>query len=471
MLVITLPTRIKKSFRSIRVKFLLAYLLIIIIVFSVLTAAVIQLVGECLFTRESDKNAGYVTRRLPAFAECADAQELYALMEDIGLNAGCRVLYLYEGSVIWLDTLHQSNGINEYPPESGLYKCEEVSSFAPRDDSAVDLHVFELGDKRVLVCAFGADALFEQLYGIGRSVMLLSCTLIAVSVLIALLVTRPITAPVDSLNTAIAALSKGDFTVRATEKGNNELTDLAHAFNDMAGRIETLDRSRNQFVSNASHELKTPMASIKSLTGFLMYQEVYDPKITDEFLHDIDHEIDRLTNVVNDLLTLVGMDSGDTKIKQEPISLTGMLREDIKRLSPLARNRGIELELSAKEDLTVLGDAIKLDQVFYNLIDNAIKYTPRRGRVDVELTRENKNAVVHVRDTGIGIPAEDRDHIFDRFYRVDKARSRDTGGTGLGLSIVKQIVLMHHGNIVLKKSEPNVGSDFEVTLPVYGRKQ
>lgn len=470
MLVITLPTRIKKAFRSIRLKFLLAYLLIVIIAFSALTAAVIQLVGECLFTRESEKNSAYVESRIAGLDPGADAAELYARMTDIAQSARCRVLFLYENSVIQLDTLSLSNGQNVYPPESGLYKSEEVSPFAPAGASAVDFHTFDLGNKKVLVCAFSADELFTYLYTIGRTVILISLILIAVSVLVCLLVTRSITAPINDLNAAISALSAGDFTVRAPETGNNELTDLAHAFNDMAGRIETLDRSRNQFVSNASHELKTPLTSIKALAEFLLYQEVLDETTTREFLNDINSEIDRLANVVNDLLTLVGMDSGEVKLKTEVIDLTAMLKANVKRLSPIARNRGIELELNAREDLTVMGDVIKLDQVFYNLIDNAIKYTPRRGRVDVEILRENKNAVVHVRDTGIGIPEADQKHIFDRFYRVDKARSRETGGTGLGLSIVKQIALLHGGNITLE-SKVDAGSDFAVTLPLHGRKQ
>ena len=470
MLVITLPTRIKKAFRSIRLKFLLAYLLIVIIAFSALTAAVIQLVGECLFTRESEKNASYVESRIADFDPAADARELYARMGDISESASCRVLYLYENSVIQLDTLNVSNGRNVYPPENGLYKNEEVAAFAPDGASAVDLHVFDLGNKYVLVCAFSADAMFESLYGIGRTVLLISLILIAASVLVCLLVTRSVTAPVNELNAAISALSEGDFTVRAPESGNNELTDLAHAFNGMAGRIETLDRSRNQFVSNASHELKTPLTSIKSLAEFLLYQEKMDEATTREFLGDINSEIDRLANVVNDLLSLVGMDSGEVKLKTEQIDLTAMLEADIKRLSPIARNRGIELELNARENLLVMGDFIKLDQVFYNLIDNAIKYTPRRGRVDVEILRENKIAIVHVRDTGIGIPEQDQKHIFDRFYRVDKARSRETGGTGLGLSIVKQTLLLHGGNITLD-SKVDEGSDFMVTLPLHGRKQ
>ncbi|MBQ3667985.1 MAG: ATP-binding protein, partial [Clostridia bacterium] len=217
-----------------------------------------------------------------------------------------------------------------------------------------------------------------------------------------------------------------------------------------------------------SHELKTPLATIKIMVQTLLYQEVYDEGMSKDFLTDVDKEVDRLAAVVSDLLTLVGMDSGESKLNMEELSVTDMVSEDVKRLSPLARERGVELEYNASQSLEVYGDRIKLDQVFYNLIDNAIKYTPRGEGVKVEVTRQNKNAVIKVKDNGIGIPEADIKHIFDRFYRVDKARSRETGGTGLGLSIAKQIILAHNGNISVS-SKPDMGSTFTVTLPLGGK--
>ena len=187
--------------------------------------------------------------------------------------------------------------------------------------------------------------------------------------------------------------------------------------------------------------------------------------ISREFLTDIDKEIDRLSAVISDLLTLVSVDSGELKLKTAPLSLRDLISDNVRRLSPLARERGIELQFTGRENVEIVGDHMKLTQVFYNLIDNAIKYTPRGGSVHVELAKQGKTAVVRVADNGIGIPEEDQLHIFDRFYRVDKARSRETGGTGLGLSIVKQIVLLHDGNISVSSKE-NEGSTFTVELPL-----
>ena len=182
-------------------------------------------------------------------------------------------------------------------------------------------------------------------------------------------------------------------------------------------------------------------------------------------MNDINKEIDRLSRIISDLLTLVHMDGGETQMKTEPVSLSDLISDTMKRLAPLARERGIELESTVREDVVCMVDSNKFQQVVYNLVDNAIKYTSRGGHVKVELSKAGKKAILKVSDTGMGIPKEDQIHIFDRFYRVDKARSRETGGTGLGLSIVKQIVTMHGGNISVV-SEEDKGSTFTVELPI-----
>ena len=187
--------------------------------------------------------------------------------------------------------------------------------------------------------------------------------------------------------------------------------------------------------------------------------------MTREFLSDVNKEIDRLNRIVSDLLTLVNIDSGGMKLSLSDVDLHELLLEQVKRLAPLARENGIELECSAKEALETSGDAVKLQQVIYNVIDNAIKYTPRGGSVQASLIRSGKRAIIRVTDTGIGIPQADLPHVFDRFYRVDKARSRATGGTGLGLSIVKQIVALHGGTITAE-SEEGKGSTFTIDLPL-----
>ena len=264
-------------------------------------------------------------------------------------------------------------------------------------------------------------------------------------------------------------MTRGDFSSRVRVRGNNEFAQLAVAFNMMCDRLESLDKARNQFVSNASHELKTPLSTMKILIETLMYQDPMEPAMTREFLTDINKEIDRLNRIVSDLLTLVNIDSG-IKMNLENLDIAALLQRQ--REAPAAAGPGAgHRDGLPGEEATVRSTATrKLHQVFYNLMDNAIKYTPGAARSTCTLTRQGKKAVIKVIDTGIGIPKEDQPHIFERFYRVDKARSRETGGTGLGLSIVKQIVLLHGGNIEAT-SKVGEGTTFTIELPLAAKRQ
>ncbi|MFR8978114.1 MAG: ATP-binding protein, partial [Christensenellales bacterium] len=220
-------------------------------------------------------------------------------------------------------------------------------------------------------------------------------------------------------------------------------------FNQMSEQVHNLDEARNQFVSNASHELKTPLATIKILVESMMYQDDMDPALRKEFLGDIDKEIDRLSSVVGDLLTLVHIDSHKLRLRREMMVLADTVRETVSRLNPLAKKRGQQIVVKIQDECEMFADSGKLAQVCYNIIENAIKYTPDGGTITVSLAKVGRDAVLDISDTGVGIPAEDLPHVFDRFYRVDKARSRETGGTGLGLSIVKQIVRLHAGTVTV----------------------
>ena len=183
-------------------------------------------------------------------------------------------------------------------------------------------------------------------------------------------------------------------------------------------------------------------------------------------MKDMNHEIDRLTGIVTDLLVLTRMDNSED-MKRDTVNMSELTRETIRLLTPAAEQHQQTLAEDVQEDLFLYGDRSKLSQILYNLMDNAIKYTPEKGLIHVSLKQEEESIVWHVRDNGIGIPPEDQEHIFERFYRVDKARGRETGGTGLGLSIVKQMVKMHNGTISVR-SDPGKGSEFVVSFPQEG---
>ena len=287
-----------------------------------------------------------------------------------------------------------------------------------------------------------------------------------VALAFALLLSRLLTNPITAVSRTMRKMGKGDLSVRVPVRGSGELRELAENYNTMAAQLESLDKTRNQFVSNASHELKTPLATMKILLESMLYQPDMPSEVREDFMQDMNHEIDRLTGIVTDLLVLTRMDNGE-EMKRGIVNMTELTRETIHQLTPAAEKNRQTITEEVQEEMFLYGDRSKLSQILYNLMDNAIKYTPEDGQISVSLREEDGNVVWRVRDNGIGIPEEDQEHIFERFYRVDKARGRETGGTGLGLSIVKQMVRMHDGTITVR-STPGKGSEFVVTFPQEG---
>ncbi len=465
--------------------------------FSVIGFSVIQLMGEYLFTQRTRDDQRIAENLAEAFSDylvAFDAQSMYDAALETARTQQSRVLVLDSLCVVQVDTASEMNGQRFITAEIdgvlkgsdggyGFYDADSggagnywlraaLNGFSGVNAmTGVYASPIQNGDNLlgVLVYISQVQEIYENLRDIQIKI-LTWMALVALAVLVInALVLRTITRPIGELNEGISRMSKGDLSARVRVRGKNEFAGLARAFNSMSERLEQLDASRSQFVSNASHELKTPLSTMKILIETLMYQDPMDPAMTKEFLTDVNKEIDRLNGIVSDLLTLVNIDSG-MKLNLQELEIGGLLQEQVKRLSPLARENGIELDCQLKESLDVNGDALKLQQVVYNIIDNAIKYTPRGGEVHCTLNRAGKKAIIRVQDTGVGIPEADLPHIFDRFYRVDKARSRETGGTGLGLSIVKQFVLLHGGNITAK-SAPGKGSTFVIELPLAEKKK
>lgn len=284
--------------------------------------------------------------------------------------------------------------------------------------------------------------------------------------IISFLIAGYITQPIKELTAVIRKMSQGHLDQRVRVKGGGgELRELGEAFNIMSEKLENLDRARNEFVSNASHELKTPLSAIKVLAESLLHMGGDVPDIYKEFLNDINNEIDRLNAIISDLLTLVHIDNKNSTLKKQNLDLAELTQKTVKGLQVLAEKNGITLDMNLEGPLEIIGDEAKLRQVIINLVDNAIKYTPEGGRVMVDTYRGKNEAILKVSDTGIGIPAEDIPRIFDRFFRVDKARSRATGGTGLGLSIAHRIILLHNGSIQVDSREGK-GTTFYVHFPL-----
>ena len=244
-----------------------------------------------------------------------------------------------------------------------------------------------------------------------------------------------------------------------------ETKNISDALNKMSGRMKVLDESRNEFVSNVSHELKTPLTSMKVLADSLLAMGDAPVELYQEFMADITEEIERENKVINDLLSLVKMDktSADLNIKAENIN--DLVERILKRLSPIASLRNIELIFESFRPVTAEVDEVKFSLAVSNLVENAIKYNKDNGSVYVSLNADHKYFYIKVADTGMGIPEESLEHIFERFYRVDKSHSREIGGTGLGLAIARSSVVMHRGAIKVH-SEEGEGTTFTIRIPL-----
>lgn len=272
---------------------------------------------------------------------------------------------------------------------------------------------------------------------------------------------KPFTKVTKSLEEVSGGFSEEDISI----PDYTETQLLAEAYNQMLVRMKALDDSRQEFVSNVSHELKTPITSMKVLADSLLMQGDAPVELYKEFMGDIAEEIDRENKIINDLLSLVKMDKKAADIKVEEKNINELLELIVKRLRPIADQHEVELILETFKPVTAQVDETKLSLAISNLIENAVKYNKEDGWVRISLNSDHKYFYVKVEDSGLGIPEEDQEHIFERFYRVDKSHSREIGGTGLGLAITRSAILMHRGAVKVYSKEGE-GTTFTVRIPL-----
>lgn len=259
-------------------------------------------------------------------------------------------------------------------------------------------------------------------------------------------------------------IREGDYSHKVKMGGHDELTVLGNEFNDLVERLQISEQKRRNFVSDASHELKTPLASIKLLSDSILQNDM-DAVTVKEFVGDIGNEADRLNRMTQKLLSLTRIESQEDS-DCEIVYIAPTVDRVIRMLTGIAENNGITMQTDIIQDSSILIIEDDLYQIIFNLVENGIKYNTPGGTLTVTLYREEENAVIAVKDTGVGIPEESVGHVFERFYRVDKARARKTGGSGLGLSIVRNMVERNGGQISLE-SKVGEGSLFTLRFPVF----
>ena len=259
-------------------------------------------------------------------------------------------------------------------------------------------------------------------------------------------------------------IREGDYSHKVKMGGNDELTVLGNEFNDLVERLQISEQKRRNFVSDASHELKTPLASIKLLSDSILQNDM-DAVTVKEFVGDIGNEADRLNRMTQKLLSLTRIESQEDS-DCEIVYIAPTVDRVVRMLTGIANENSITMQTQIIQDCSILIIEDDLYQIIFNLVENGIKYNTTGGKLTVTLDREEENAVISVRDTGVGIPEESVEHVFERFYRVDKARARKTGGSGLGLSIVRNMVERNGGQISLE-SKVGEGSLFTLRFPVF----
>ncbi len=294
---------------------------------------------------------------------------------------------------------------------------------------------------------------------VGRAVFLAGFVAVTLSLVLARQITRPLT----RVRHATQQLAEGNLGIRVPVTSTDEIGKVALAFNQMAAALEQQEQTRRQMVADVAHELRTPLTVMKSNLEAMLDGLI--PPDTAE-LGELYDEVQRLTRLIEELRLLSLADAGQLTLRLEPVDVFDLLEATVTRLTPLAEAQGVQLPPPHRAlPLSVQADSDKLQQAIGNLVDNALRHTPPGGRVMVTAVQEQKTAHISVSDTGPGIPPEDLPHLFDRFWRGDKSRSRHSGGSGLGLAIVQQIVMLHGGRITAV-SPPGQGATFTISLPL-----
>ena len=317
----------------------------------------------------------------------------------------------------------------------------------------------------VMLVSASTDNIMVTMNILSRQALIIEIIVILAIIIISMLAVKVLIKPFEKITQALDKAQEGytDDPISVTDCVETE--HIGDAFNRVLGRMKVLDDSRQEFVSNVSHELKTPITSMKVLADSLISQKDVPIEVYQEFMEDITKEIEREDEIITDLLSLVKMDRTVADLNITEVDINVLVELIMRRLRPIAQKRDVELVYESVRPVTADVDEVKITLVISNLVENAIKYNKEHGWVKVTLDADHQFFTVVVADSGIGIPEESLDQIYERFYRVDKSRSREIGGTGLGLAITKNAILMHRGSIRAESTEGE-GTTFTVKIPL-----
>ncbi len=460
-------------FYSIRSKYALTYLLVVVAILIVMNTYPVLMAENMVFvSKESTlKQQALVIGSTLSVSETLTREGVEQTMALLEEAQGTRVLVTDASALILYDSSTLDNRIG------GCALMGEVAEALRGKDASRSEYRERAIHTRAAVpimyhgMTLGAVYLYEYdteqaevLLSILSNLRYISMVIGAAALVLVALLSKTLTQNTVRLLSAIRHVREGEYSHRVESRGRDEMAQLADEFNQLTARIQTTEEARRRFVSDASHELKTPLASIRLLTDSILQNDSVDMATVREFVADIGDEADRLTRISEHLLALTRLDAGAERVP-EPVELGRVAEKVAHLLSPVAQRADVELKCSLEPACTLLATEDDIYQVAFNLMENAVKYNVPGGKVDVNVCRRGDKVVLTVTDTGLGIPEEDLARIFDRFYRVDKARSRAAGGTGLGLSIARDTARLHGGDITAGPNPYRRGTRFEAEFP------
>ena len=416
-----------------------------------------QLLNDEIISGEylTDMNRDDVRRSLSAIGNVYSGR---IMVMDTGLRIVYDTYEMYEGrTMVWENAVKALGGSTEsYYDEDN----HNVTVTLPLKDSRTDEIM------GVVLITKSAELMERTITYYENIFLIFWVALFAVVLYLALFLSRKFVLPLRRVKFGIVDMSKGIGPGVLNVPDVTETMEISRVFNHYNAQMKMVDDSRQEFVSNVSHELKTPLTSMKVLSDSILSMGDDAPiEMYREFMDDIVGEIDRETKIINDLLSLVRMDKKDTTLNITQVNVNELIELIMKRLSPIAEKQGVDLVLESFRPVIVELDEVKFSLAISNLIENGIKYNEPGGWVHVSLNSDHRYCYIRVEDSGLGIPEEALDHVFERFYRADKSHSREIGGTGLGLAITQNAIRMHHGEVKVA-STLGEGTTFDVRIPL-----
>lgn len=474
---IVISSSVKDFLKSLRFRILMIILVVGLVPITIFQVYYINKYEDNLIQNRIDslKTATIITRNAIVMSDYMNTQSSSAVDTELSQMTTVfngRTMIIDKGFQVIKDTYSLNEGcicLSESVVEcfngQNTVKYSEEKSYIEIAMALTDSKAKDMSIDGVLLLSFSIKDIADEVSKVQEMTTIMLALVWIVVITVAFITQLLVSKPFERMARTIDDVKLGQFDKKIEAKGYSEIEHIGASIDHMMERMKELDESRQEFVSNVSHELKTPITSIKVLADSLVMQDNVPVEMYREFMTDIVEEIDRENSIITDLLTLVKLEKKTESLKIEKVNVNEMVNLVLKRLKPIAAKKNIELVFESFRPVSAEIDDVKMTMVVSNLVENAIKYNVIDGWVRVSLNADHQYFYLKVSDSGVGMPEEALSHVFDRFYRVDKTRSRETGGTGLGLSITYNAILMHKGDIKVHSKEGE-GSTFIVRVPL-----